>query len=280
MLYVLASLAYAAADPIRGVNLGGWLVMEPWITPKLFERANVGVTPNADDSMAIVDEWTWHDASKAGLHDRTVMIEDHWNTWVTQDHLTRLRAAGITHLRVPIGYWYFNTSKRETFASSVASYPVALQALKRMVNEWAAPLGFKVLLDMHTAPGSQNGFDNSGRRGDVNFLDCGVNSTIHPNDLHEDCPTPGKNFQRWADVITSVAEWMTSEFDPNTVWGLEVLNEPFGAWGVMADAINQRVDPEGYTRVRAVSKGLQVIFQTGFLAMDQQVVAPDYKDMV
>jgi hypothetical protein len=24
------------------VNLGGWLVMEPWITPKIFEAVSVG----------------------------------------------------------------------------------------------------------------------------------------------------------------------------------------------------------------------------------------------
>ena len=24
-------------DKIRGVNLGGWLVLEPWITPSIFE---------------------------------------------------------------------------------------------------------------------------------------------------------------------------------------------------------------------------------------------------
>ena len=25
---------------IRGVNLGGWLLLEPWITPSLFEEVN------------------------------------------------------------------------------------------------------------------------------------------------------------------------------------------------------------------------------------------------
>lgn len=24
-------------DKVRGVNLGGWLVLEPWITPSIFE---------------------------------------------------------------------------------------------------------------------------------------------------------------------------------------------------------------------------------------------------
>ena len=27
---------------MRGVNLGGWLVLEPWITPKFFEEVNDG----------------------------------------------------------------------------------------------------------------------------------------------------------------------------------------------------------------------------------------------
>ena len=33
-------------DTIRGVNLGGWLVLEPWITPSIFEEVNVEGNPN------------------------------------------------------------------------------------------------------------------------------------------------------------------------------------------------------------------------------------------
>jgi glucan 1,3-beta-glucosidase len=36
------------------VNLGGWLVLEPWITPKFFEEVNVG-----DNEGLVVDEWTY-----------------------------------------------------------------------------------------------------------------------------------------------------------------------------------------------------------------------------
>ena len=42
-------------DKIRGVNLGGWLVLEPWITPTIFEEVNVGRLKGA-----IVDEYTYH----------------------------------------------------------------------------------------------------------------------------------------------------------------------------------------------------------------------------
>jgi aryl-phospho-beta-D-glucosidase BglC (GH1 family) len=38
--------------------------------------------------------------------------------------------------------------------------------LKRLVR-WADLLGLRVILDLHGAPGSQNGMDHSGRRGPV-----------------------------------------------------------------------------------------------------------------
>ena len=42
-------------EKIRGVNLGGWLVLEPWITPGIFEEVNVGRLKGA-----ILDEWTYY----------------------------------------------------------------------------------------------------------------------------------------------------------------------------------------------------------------------------
>ena len=44
-LALLASFSFARKcndDKIRGVNLGGWLLLEPWITPSIFEEVNVG----------------------------------------------------------------------------------------------------------------------------------------------------------------------------------------------------------------------------------------------
>ena len=41
---------------------------------------------------------------------------------------------------------------------------------------WCDQVGLKVLIDLHGAPGSQNGFDNSGKRGPVEWF-------THPNDV-------------------------------------------------------------------------------------------------
>ena len=46
---------YKCGDEIiRGVNLGGWLLWEPWIVPTIFEEVNVGDLENK-----VVDEWTY-----------------------------------------------------------------------------------------------------------------------------------------------------------------------------------------------------------------------------
>lgn len=37
-------------DKVRGLNIGGWLVLEPWITPSVFQ--------NLDQSLDIIDEFT------------------------------------------------------------------------------------------------------------------------------------------------------------------------------------------------------------------------------
>lgn len=37
-------------EKVRGLNIGGWLVLEPWITPSIFQ--------SLDPSLGIVDEFT------------------------------------------------------------------------------------------------------------------------------------------------------------------------------------------------------------------------------
>lgn len=136
-------------DKIHGVNLGGWLVLEPWITPSLFE---------ATGNENIVDEWTFGE-----LQDRdnaTAALKAHWDSWITEDDFKQIAKAGLTHVRLPIGYWAFETGPGEPYISG--QQPYLLAAL-----DWAAKYGIKVNVDLHGAPGSQNGFDNSGHLMDV-----------------------------------------------------------------------------------------------------------------
>jgi glucan 1,3-beta-glucosidase len=251
MRAVLAAAAFG--DTIRGVNLGGWLVLEPWITPKFFEKANEGVISKTNNTFVVVDEYTMR-AAKDGTYDRAAMLVDHWGTWVTEDNLETLANAGITHLRVPVGYWYFAypADEEPVWGRFKSDHATALEQLKKVANEWCKPRGLQMLLDLHTAPGSQNGFDNSGRRGNISFLE-------------------GHHLQDWARAIDKLAEWAVSNIDSEVLFGIEVLNEPAGfASDAVWDAVKNFIDPKGYEAVRRHSSDLNVIFETGFKSFPEE----------
>ncbi|KAF9015697.1 exo-1,3-beta-glucanase [Cyathus striatus] len=146
------------SQKVRGVNLGGWLVLEatgvslisllgqPWITPSLFD--------NTGDSR-IVDEWTFGQYQNHGTALST--LTNHWNTWITESDFAAIAAAGLNHVRLPIGYWAFDVSAGEPYVQGQLPY------LQKAVT-WAASHGLKLIVDLHGAPGSQNGFDNSGQK--------------------------------------------------------------------------------------------------------------------
>lgn len=140
---------------IRGVNLGGWLVLEPWIVPSLFEQFAV--------TDGVQDQWTF--CARLGAKECHRQLEKHWDSWLQQSDLKFLAESGINHVRIPVGYWLFGDIRRgEPWVAGELPY------LERAIK-WCRDLGLHVVLDLHCAPGSQNGFDNSGRKGEVHFDD-------------------------------------------------------------------------------------------------------------
>ncbi len=94
---------------IRGVNIGGLFMMEPWITPSIFEDANerLGVVDQ------VVDEYTF--AQYMDPTEAAEILNNHWDTFYTQGDLQQLFDNGITHLRLPINYWLVDVSEDEPF---------------------------------------------------------------------------------------------------------------------------------------------------------------------
>lgn len=71
--------------------------------------------------------------------------------------LHHLAKPSLNHVRLPIGYWAFEIGPGEPYIQGQLPY------LQKAIT-WAGNHNLKVIVDLHGAPGSQNGFDNSGER--------------------------------------------------------------------------------------------------------------------
>lgn len=71
----------------------------------------------------------------------------------SHDQTLRLFASSV-----PVGYWAVDLLDYEPYVSG--QYPWLIQAIN-----WCQELGLNALIDLHGAPGSQNGQDNSGLTG-------------------------------------------------------------------------------------------------------------------
>lgn len=120
------------SQTVRGVNLGGWFVLEPWITPSIFEEWS--------SSRAVVDEYTY--TQTLGKNEASSRLTNHWNTWITQDDFNQIAAAGLNHVRIPIGYWAIAPLGGDPYVQG------QLPILDRAIG-WARSAGLKVMLDLH-----------------------------------------------------------------------------------------------------------------------------------
>ncbi|KAH8100877.1 glycoside hydrolase [Cristinia sonorae] len=222
--------------PIRGVNLGGWFVLEPWITPSIFQNTN---------NSGIIDEY-----SMGQILGHDVMLDiltPHWETWITEDDFKDIAAAGLNHVRIPLGYWSVPLTSSDTnYNTSVSPYvpgawPYFLQALS-----WAKSNNLHVIVDLHGAPGSQNGFDNSGQR------------TGNPT-WGNDAATVGRTL----DVLKFVAGKAGGMIDV-----LELLNEPTAYRAGIPDVL-RKFWRDGYNVVRqAAGDDIKVMIGDGFLGVE------------
>ena len=89
---------------VSGTSLGGWLVLEPWITPSLFYQF-LGADQTFGPSIEAIKEKTGMDhksfCTALGPYEANHQLRRHWSAWLTEDHIVRLKATGSTHVRPP-----------------------------------------------------------------------------------------------------------------------------------------------------------------------------------
>ena len=72
---LLATLAFS--KPMKGTNIGGWLVLEPWITPSLFYR----FLDKTHSEGVGMDSYSFCEA--LGPVEGNKVMQAHMNSWLT-----------------------------------------------------------------------------------------------------------------------------------------------------------------------------------------------------
>lgn len=126
----------------QGVNIGGWLIPENWLTPSLF--SNTG----AEDLDTLLRSDTGRERYKT-----------HLDTFITESDFQWLADQGVAWIRIPVGYWAI---------AADGVYPSTKAYLDWAMN-MAKKYGIQVLIDLHAAKGSQNGTVHSGKIGQIQW---------------------------------------------------------------------------------------------------------------
>ena len=126
---------------IKGVNLGNWLVLEKWMSPALFE----GTTAE--------DEYYLPTQLSPEVYEARIKI--HRSEYITERDFVTIKRMGMESVRIPVPYFIFGDRK---------PFIGCIEELDNAFN-WAEKYGLTILIDLHTVPLSQNGFDNGGISG-------------------------------------------------------------------------------------------------------------------
>ena len=126
---------------IKGVNLGNWLVLEKWMSPVLFE----GTTAE--------DEYYLPTQLSPEVYEARIKI--HRSEYITERDFVTIKRMGMESVRIPVPYFIFGDRK---------PFIGCIEELDKAFN-WAEKYGLTILIDLHSVPLSQNGFDNGGISG-------------------------------------------------------------------------------------------------------------------
>lgn len=128
---------------LRGVNLGCWLVMEPWMCPM--------------DSSGLKDEGSARDLleKRFGQAAAEGLIQDWQESWLDESDLDRIAALGLNAVRLPI--WYRNLQTEDG-----QWLPDGFKRIDWFVAA-AWKRGIYTVLDLHGAPGGQTKGESTGR---------------------------------------------------------------------------------------------------------------------
>ena len=212
------------AKAMVATNLGGWLVLEPWITPSLFYRF-LGKQPGVDGGVAM-DSYSFCEV--LGPERGNQVMRAHYDSWITEEIISDLAKRDVEMLRVPIGDW--TLTPYGPYIGCMDGAKEKIDWLMKMAEKYS----MKVLLDVHALKGSQNGFDNSGQTNRLTWQD-----TSHfshwPDDVGEWQGEWSDEKQAYTYINYDNINWSLSQTelmlqrwaDDSSFYAFEPVNEPW-----------------------------------------------------
>jgi aryl-phospho-beta-D-glucosidase BglC (GH1 family) len=131
--------------PLRGVNIGGWLLMEGWMCP-------LNSTTNLPDNYSVIQTLD----SRFGVSTETNLIATYQNTWITTNDLDNIKALGMNLIHLPVWWANFETLSG-TWRSDAFSKVDWL-----VTNAWQR--GIYTIIDLHGVPGGQSVSPDTGQQ--------------------------------------------------------------------------------------------------------------------
>ncbi|KAH7463087.1 hypothetical protein PRIC1_001795 [Phytophthora ramorum] len=255
---------------VRGANLGGWLVLEPWITPSLFYQFLNTQQRYGDQApeKTAMDIYTF--CTALGKEEANRQLRIHWATWVAEADIKELAEAGVNSLRVPVGDWMFNP-----YEPYIGCTDGAVKELDR-VADLAYKYNIELLLDIHGLVGSQNGFDNSGRSSGVKWTSIGSTQPIGTTTFeHWPLRSAGWagefnlsnnsyssiNYEHLNHSLHTVATLVDRYAEHPAIIGLEPVNEP---WELTPIDLLKDYYWKSYKRVKARAPHWKFVLHDSF----------------
>ncbi len=228
----IPTMAKYDAININGVNLGNWLVLEKWMNPALF------------DGTTAEDEYWLPRQLPADVYE--ARMKTHRSEYINERDFAIIKSWGLDSVRIPVPYFIFGD--REPFIGCTSELDKAFN--------WAERYGLKILIDLHTAPGSQNGFDNGGLSGVCTW-------SQQPEEV---------------DFVLSVLERLAERYgNREGLLGIQPINEPISErmWDLMD--IQKRYPPVDAEMAKG-SKGNSLEFLREFYTSAYNVIRKHMAD--
>ena len=219
--------ASGATVQLKGLNLGGWFIMEKWMCP-----LDSGSLPDTYSVITNLDR-------RFGVAIEQSLLRTYQTNWITTADLDNITNGGYNCVRVPVWWGNFYSITNTTSSGWRAD---AFAVLDWLVTN-CATRNIYVVIDMHGVVGGQSTSDSTGQQNQNQYW---TSSTFQNETAY-----------LWTQIATHYK-------GNSAVAGYDLINEPFGTNNSTTTAMVWPAYASLYTTVRAADPDHIIIMEGAF----------------